>query len=409
MKKTLLSLITICSMLTVSIYTTPVMAIDFSKDESKYIKLCSSSSLTKDNKATCEEFNEYLSKKNANLKDEISDTKKELSQTNSDINSVSSKVNSISSQIESKSNEIDYLLSSINKVEKNISTKETEMKDRLYSMQTYYNSNTFVEFIFGASSFSDFFSRLNSVNDITSYEKELVDELTKQKEQLASQKATLLDAQASLQAQKNTQLALQDQLLDLKSSQQSEIKDNQAESNKVSAAQKKIDAALDALMAQAPSGGGGGGSYVPGSSTAGNAVAQKALTKQGSRYWWGAPGGGFGDGQGLDNPNAKYFDCSGFVAWSHRQVGIKIGRTTASGYSRSGVGISKSQLQAGDVITFSYGSGVAHIGIYIGGGSFVHAAGDGSGTRGQYANQCVKVAKLAGYWESHVYNYRRLY
>ncbi|MEG0275830.1 MAG: NlpC/P60 family protein [Coprobacillus sp.] len=409
MKKTLLSLITICSMLTVSIYTTPVMAIDFSKDESKYIKLCSSSSLTKDNKATCEEFNEYLSKKNANLKDEISDTKKELSQTNSDINSVSSKVNSISSQIESKSNEIDYLLSSINKVEKNISTKETEMKDRLYSMQTYYNSNTFVEFIFGASSFSDFFSRLNSVNDITSYEKELVDELTKQKEQLASQKATLLDAQASLQAQKNTQLALQDQLLDLKSSQQSEIKDNQAESNKVSAAQKKIDAALDALMAQAPSGGGGGGSYVPGSSTAGNAVAQKALTKQGSRYWWGAPGGGFGDGQGLDNPNAKYFDCSGFVAWSHRQVGIKIGRTTASGYSRSGVGISKSQLQAGDVITFSYGSGVAHIGIYIGGGSFVHAAGSGSGTRGQYANQCVKVAKLAGYWESHVYNYRRLY
>lgn len=409
MKKTFLSLITICSMLTVSIYRTPVMAIDFSKDESKYIKLCSSSSLTKANKETCEEFNEYLSKKNKNLKEEIADTKKDLSKTNSDINEVTSKVKSVSSQIESKSNEIDYLLASITKIEKSITTKEVEIKDRLYSMQTYYNSNSFVEFIFGSSSFSDFFSRLNSINDITSYENELVSELTKQKEQLDTQKETLLEAQASLQAQKNSQLSLQDQLVDLKSSQQAEIKDNQNEANKVSAAQKKVDAALDALMAQAPSGGGGGGSYVPGSSAAGNAVAQKALTKLGSRYWWGAPGGGFGDGQGLDNPNAKYFDCSGFVAWAHRQSGIKIGRTTAAGYSRSGKSITKSQLQAGDVITFSYGSGVAHIGIYIGGGSFVHAAGSGSGTRGQYANQCVKVAKLAGYWESHKYNYRRLY
>ena len=55
----------------------------------------------------------------------------------------------------------------------------------------------------------------------------------------------------------------------------------------------------------------------------GLAIANKALSKQGSRYWWGAPGGGFGDGQGLDSPNAIYFDCSGLVAWAHRQAGVK--------------------------------------------------------------------------------------
>ena len=98
----------------------------------------------------------------------------------------------------------------------------------------------------------------------------------------------------------------------------------------------------------------------------------------------------------MDNPNAKYFDCSGFVAWAHRQSGVKIGRTTAAGYSRSGKAVTRAQLQPGDVITFSYGS-------------FVHAAGNGSGTRGQYANQCVKTSQLAGYWEKYVYNYRRLY
>ncbi|MEG0366240.1 MAG: NlpC/P60 family protein [Coprobacillus sp.] len=406
MKKIFLSLLTTCSILTMSVMTLPVQAIDFSKDEDKYIKLCSSS-LTNANKKTCEEFNAYLEKKNSNLNEQIKDTKKDLNETNNSIESVSSKINSIGSDISAKQNEINYLLSSIDKVEKNIEKKEKEMADRLYAMQTSYNSNTYIDFIFGASDFSDFFSRLMAINDITSYEKELVAELTQQKKSLDSQKTTLVNAKAALQAQQNTQLSLQDQLVDLKASQAADIKDSQNQANKVSAAQKKIDAALSQLMANAPS--GGGGSYVPGSSATGNAIAQKALTKLGSRYWWGAPGGGYGDGQGLDNPNAKYFDCSGFVAWSHRQSGVKIGRKTAAGYAGSGKSVTRSQLQPGDVITFSYGSGVAHIGIYIGGGSFVHAAGDGSGTRGQYADQCVKTSSLDGYWSRYVNNYRRLY
>lgn len=207
-------------------------------------------------------------------------------------------------------------------------------------MQSTYNSNWMIDFLFGADDFTSFFSRLASINDITSYEKELVDELTTQKKNLDTQKATLLNAKASLQSQKNTQLALQEKLVNLKAAQQKEISDNQKESKKVSEAQKKIDAALTELMSQAPSGGGGGGSYVPGSSAVGNAIAQKALSKLGARYWWGANG-------------PTYFDCSGLVFWAHKEAGVKIGRTTAAGYSRSGKAISKSQLQPGDVITFS--------------------------------------------------------
>ena len=82
------------------------------------------------------------------------------------------------------------------------------------------------------------------------------------------------------------------------------------------------------------------------------------------------------------------------VAWAHRQAGVKIGRSTAAGYSRSGSGVSYSNLQIGDVITFNYGSGVAHIGIYIGNGQMIHASGDGSGTTGQYADQCVKITSI---------------
>lgn len=378
-------------MLTISSST--VSAIDFEKDEQKYIKLCSSSSLSS-NKKTCEEFNKYLSKKNKQLKADIKETKSELEATKDDIENVTKKIEQLNTEISKKESEIKYLLSSITKIEKDINAKEKTMQDRLYLMQSQYNSNQFADFLFEADSLEDFFSRLSSINDITSYEKQLVKDLNQQKEKLDKQKETLKNAEASLKSQKDSQVSLKEKLSALKEQQQKEIKQNEEESKKVSEAQKKIDAALDALITNAPS--GGGGSYVPGNSETGNAIAQKALTQLGKRYWWGASG-------------PTYYDCSGLVYWAHNQAGVKIGRTTAAGYSSSGKAITRSQLQPGDVITFSYGSGVAHIGIYIGGGSFVHASGKGSGTVGQDPNQCVKTSSLSGYWEKYVYNYRRLY
>ncbi|MFV0395196.1 MAG: NlpC/P60 family protein [Coprobacillaceae bacterium] len=155
------------------------------------------------------------------------------------------------------------------------------------------------------------------------------------------------------------------------------------------------------------------GVVVNGDSETGNKIAQLALTKTGCRYWWGAPGGQFQDGQVLSDPNAAYFDCSGLVAWAYIQAGVNIGRTTASGYSKTGQKIEYSELQAGDVITITYNNGasVAHIGIYIGGGMMVHASGDGESTRGQYMDQCVMVSPITegSYWYKRIYNCRRMY
>lgn len=130
----------------------------------------------------------------------------------------------------------------------------------------------------------------------------------------------------------------------------------------------------------------------------GEKIVAYAKTKLGCRYYWGASG-------------PKYFDCSGLVYWCHRQAGISIGRLTASGYSQSGKAVSYSSLQPGDVITFNYGSGVAHIGIYIGNQQMIHASGQGSDTVGQYANQCVKITSIAegSYFYRYIYNCRRLY
>lgn len=395
MKKLGISFLAFCSVFAMSLFSIDVHATDFEGQEDKYIKICSSN-LTNSNKKVCQEFNKYLKEKNQDLKEEIQDTKDDLSETNDNIEEVSKKIETLNSQIDEKNKEIDYMLKSIEKIKKDIAKKEEQMRERLYVMQTTYNSNWVLDFLFGSEDFSTFFSRVGSVNDITAYEKELVEELTQQKQNLDTQQKSLETAKENLESQKKSQEALQEKYIKLKTAQQEKIKDSQQESKEVSSAQKKIDAALSELISRAPSGGGGGGSYVPGDSAVGNAIAQKALTRLGCRYWWGANG-----------PN--YFDCSGLVYWAYNQAGVSLGRTTAAGYAGSGKAISRSELQPGDVITFSYGSGVAHIGIYIGGGSFVHASGEGSGTVGQYPDQCVKTAPLSGYWERYVYNYRRLY
>lgn len=395
MKKLGISFLAFCSVFAMSLFPIDVHATDFEGQEDKYIKICSSN-LTNSNKKVCQEFNKYLKEKNQDLKEEIQDTKDDLSETNDNIEEVSKKIETLNSQIDKKNKEIDYMLKSIEKIKKDIAKKEEQMRERLYVMQTTYNSNWVLDFLFGSEDFSTFFSRIGSVNDITAYEKELVEELTQQKQNLDTQQKSLETAKENLESQKKSHEALQEKYIELKTAQQEKIKDSQQESKEVSSAQKKIDAALSELISRAPSGGGGGGSYVPGDSAVGNAIAQKALTRLGCRYWWGANG-----------PN--YFDCSGLVYWAYNQAGVSLGRTTAAGYAGSGKAISRSELQPGDVITFSYGSGVAHIGIYIGGGSFVHASGEGSGTVGQYPDQCVKTAPLSGYWERYVYNYRRLY
>lgn len=395
MKKLGISFLAFCSLFAMSLFPIDVHATDFEGQEDKYIKICSSN-LTNSNKKVCQEFNKYLKEKNQDLKEEIQDTKDDLSETNDNIEEVSKKIETLNSQIDEKNKEIDYMLKSIEKIKKDIAKKEEQMRERLYVMQTTYNSNWVLDFLFGSEDFSTFFSRIGSVNDITAYEKELVEELTQQKQNLDTQQKSLETAKENLESQKKSHEALQEKYIELKTAQQEKIKDSQQESKEVSSAQKKIDAALSELISRAPSGGGGGGSYVPGDSAVGNAIAQKALTRLGCRYWWGANG-----------PN--YFDCSGLVYWAYNQAGVSLGRTTAAGYAGSGKAISRSELQPGDVITFSYGSGVAHIGIYIGGGSFVHASGEGSGTVGQYPDQCVKTAPLSGYWERYVYNYRRLY
>ncbi|OLS38949.1 hypothetical protein BTR22_04710 [Alkalihalophilus pseudofirmus] len=68
------------------------------------------------------------------------------------------------------------------------------------------------------------------------------------------------------------------------------------------------------------------------------------------------------------------FDCSGYMQYVFREIGVELPRTTRQMYN-TGTSVAKSNLQVGDLVFFNTsGSGVSHAGIYIGSNQFIHAA-----------------------------------
>ena len=307
MKKSLISMI--CFTLLVSFFcsTSQVHAVNFEGQEDKYMKLCSSKSLSNSNYNTCKQFNSYLKKKNNQLQSSIDESKSKISDTQSSLDDVVSKIADLNNQIEQKQQEINYLESSIKSLEASITAKENEVKERMYAMQSYNNSNSYIEFIFGASNFSDFFSRIDSVNEITQFDKELVEKIADEKKQVESQKATIETVKANIVSQQNEQYTLQTQYEDLLAKQQKDLASAESEQSKISDTQSSLDSFLSSVVVTQPSSSGSSGSTtirpstnVPTTNRYGSTVVAAAYSKLGCPYVWGASG-----------PNS--FDCSGLV------------------------------------------------------------------------------------------------
>ena len=125
-------------------------------------------------------------------------------------------------------------------------------------------------------------------------------------------------------------------------------------------------------LASAPeenSAGVGGAVYTPTVvvEPLGSQIATFAQNYLGVPYVWGGT-------------SANGFDCSGFTQYVYKQYGYSLYRT-ANQQLGNGTAVSYSELIPGDLVFFGntyYSSETAtHVGIYIGGGQFVHAASGG--------------------------------
>lgn len=442
----IVSLLIACAMVTplaLSNVNTVEAANKFEGQETKYYKLCSSKTLTRSNQNTCKEFNKYLKTKSASLKSEISSKQSSVDSAKLSIADAADKINNLNGQINEANQKIAYMNTAITNAENNLNEKKALLKDRIYSMQSQMNSNAYVDYLFNASSFSDFFSRAATLKDLTSYETDLMNEIKEEQKQLEIQKQTLVDTQTALNAQKSQAEELQKTLVAKLEAEQKALQDKQSdlsdnESNIGTIAQNLVELSkasdeskVSGVTHATPntnsgsssnsgssnnggssnnsgSSNNGGGNTIPtptptpspDQSSRGLAIANKALTRQGYMYSWG----GCHSMSQIANPNWTRFDCSGLVNWAHYQAGVNIGSNTTKSLCGVGTQVDRGSMQAGDIILFSSNgsySGVHHVGIYIGGNRMVHAPSSG---------KPVQVASLGnGYWQREFYQARRCY
>ncbi len=110
------------------------------------------------------------------------------------------------------------------------------------------------------------------------------------------------------------------------------------------------------------------GAFAPPEETARvlEAVVQTATDAMGTPYKWGGTGAGG-------------FDCSGLIQYAYGTHGISLPRRSAD-QARVGQPVARAveALSPGDILTFSDREGpVTHVGLYVGGGRFIHSASNG--------------------------------
>lgn len=223
------------------------------------------------------------------------------------------------------------------------------------------------EVLLDSKSVSDFVARMKFLNTIGLADADIADSLRSQKEAMEKQVVDL----------RNTETMAESLEFELKARQIEVMLRIQERQSMLAAAQKDLLQMLDqeagrrsgeesALLADALSGASKAGIVVePGS------PVETALAYHGIPYLWGG-----------ETPSG--FDCSGLILYVYKQHGVKLPHYSGSQF-QLGEKISPAALQPGDAVFF--GSPIHHVGMYIGGGYYLHAPRTGD---------FVKISKLSG-------------
>jgi len=259
-------------------------------------------------------------------------------------------------------------------------------------------------YVLGAGSFTDLITRVEDVQRIGASEHALLKQVTTAEHEIATRQAQLKSDErdaARLVAQKRQQKAAIEaglrQRRALLSSTKGELghllHERQVHQQQAAAAAAAALAQQQqqqqAQQAPAPSSGGGtgssggssggGGGYnPPPAGTLGQQAAAIAQQYLGVPYVWGGA-----------SPSG--FDCSGLVVYVYGRLGVSLPHYTVSLWN-SGAHVSRDQLAPGDLVFFY---SLDHVGIYLGGGLFIHAPHTGT---------VVQISSLNSSWYSSAYD-----
>jgi peptidoglycan DL-endopeptidase CwlO len=270
---------------------------------------------------------------------------------------------------------------------------QRQLSTRLVDLYTSEGQDSTLVVLLGSSSLDDLLNNMDAVERVSQQDsivlKEVVQlrrEVQKRQRELKHAHAAQVQvvaeraaARASIQGQLSQRRSLLSSIRGEIVRLQAEERARQAELQREAQArltQQQAAATLTQTVTQAPP----VGAPPPCSSCGGVvAIAERYI---GTPYVWGgaSPAG---------------FDCSGFTMYVYAQVGISLPHNAAMQYGY-GSPVSRGDLQPGDLVFFD---GLGHVGIYVGGGAFIHAP---------HTGDVVKISSLTGWYASTFVGGRRL-
>jgi peptidoglycan DL-endopeptidase CwlO len=277
---------------------------------------------------------------------------------------------------------------------KNLKVAQGSLSARLVNAYTSSQDNSTLAVLLGSSSLEDLLNKIETINSTSRQDASIVEQVSSFKAAVQRHRVELRDAEQAQQrivaekaAQRQrieSQLASRRQLLSSIKGEIQRIREAEA------VQQRQLEAAARARLpvegSSTPIGIGVSAGTPEGSTVAPpnvhGGVVGIAMRYLGVPYVWGGS-------------SPRGFDCSGFVSYVFAQIGVSLPH---SSYAMFGMGtpVSMSQLQPGDLVFFS---GAGHMGIYIGGGQFIHAP---------HTGDVVKISSMSGYYASAFVGGRRI-
>ncbi|QSB11306.1 C40 family peptidase [Lysinibacillus fusiformis] len=324
-----------------------------------------------------EETSQQMIEKKAEIDAQIKKLQEELTKLQQEIDA---KVK-VFKQVQADIKEVD---ASIVETQKRIEQRSKILSERMAAYQAQDNTvGVYLNVVLEAKSFADLMDRVVAVKTLMDADQELVDQQEADKASLEQQKATLDEKQKELQKQfqelqqKESEMEVKKAENEAKSlalkaeiatkQEEERLEEERKAAEEEAARLRALQAATPVVQATQNNGGGEPQKIIVGSG-AGTVSSGDAIStaKQflGRPYVWGG-----------SNPSTG-FDCSGLVQWSYKQAGVSLPRTASQQYLAT-QRVSASEARVGDLVFFSYGSGVAHVGIYLGNNTMIDAQNNG--------------------------------
>ncbi|MGM8212004.1 C40 family peptidase [Virgibacillus sp. W0430] len=264
----------------------------------------------------------------------------------------------------------------IEEIEKKIEVRSEILKKRISSLQKNGGNLSYLDVVLGSKDFGEFISRLSAVTKITTSDRQLIE---KQETDKAIVEEKRLDVKQNLSEQKELETELNGMLALIKE-QQIKTKQNktnlEAKEQRLRSLKSELtseDHRLAVLEAQIRNDISGYNPAEPPKANKTNSAPAPVRSNTGIGSKTTAIQAGY---QYIGTPyrwagkSPSGFDCSGFVSWAYGQAGYSLPSSTA-GLSSTGSKVSYNEIQPGDLVFFDTYKKNGHVGIYVGGGSFI--------------------------------------